>query len=119
VEDPVKITAKRKPEAVEAIVFDGTNKTECEAALQKHTGNKIALVLEQQDAGVLVVLQPNRRWQTMPAITFDRIYDRDVPKNCFDCKHYGVIDGAGRCGIWDEPIDSEIVDGADCDAFER
>lgn len=115
----MKFTATRKAETVEAIAYTGANQAQIERELEKHTGRTIPLTWSVIEVGSYVLLQPDRRWQTLPRGAFRRLYDAQVTQSCFDCSHYGLLDGVGRCDIWNEVIDSEIASGADCDAFER
>ena len=114
----MKFTATRKPETVEAIAYTGHNAAFIEAELKTHTGRTVTPMWTGIEPGSYVLLQPEGRWQTLPRRAFLRMFDAQVAKSCFDCSHYGLLDGAGRCDIWNEVIDSEIVSGADCDAYE-
>lgn len=117
----MKVTAIRKPEHVTAVQFDGHNQLEIETALREHTGRIIKPILaEATDAGVWIVLQPNNRWQTLPDAAFRRIYaveEAPKPRTCFECQNFVMVTGTGRCMIFEEPIDSEIVAARDCDGF--
>lgn len=116
----MKVTATRKPEHVSAHQFDGHNHLEIETALREHTGRIIKPVLGDGDVGAWIVLQPQNRWQTLPDKAFHRIYDVESspkPRTCFECQNFVMVTGTGRCMIFDEPIDSEIVAARDCDGF--
>lgn len=116
----MKVTAVRKSEHVTAIQFDGGNRHQIETALREHTGRIIRPILEAGDAGVWIVLQPQNRWQTLPDAAFHRIYDVEEPpkpRTCFECQNFVMVTGTGRCMIFEEPIDSEIVAARDCDGF--
>ena len=117
----MKFTAIRKPETVEAIEYTegpaGSNREYIERELERHLGRAISLAA-LLEPGSFVLLQPNARWQTLPRAAFLRLYEPAKAKTCFDCKFFVLVDGSGRCGVFDEPIDSEIVAGSDCDAFE-
>lgn len=114
----MKVSAYRKAEAVTAIQFDGGNAAAIERELAQHTGRIVKPILTDDDRGVWIVLQPAGRWQTLPDVAFHRTYNVEKPRTCFDCVHYGMANGAGRCNVFEEPVDSEIVAARDCDAFD-
>ena len=115
----MKVTANRKSEQVTAYQFDGGNARQIETALAEHTGRIIKPILDpQKDRGVWIVLQPLGRWQTLPDRAFHRVYAIERPRSCFECVHFVTLVGTGRCTVFDEPVDSEIIAARDCDEYE-
>lgn len=48
-----------------------------------------------------------------------RLPERDLlkPRSCFLCRHY--VEQSAWCGVFEEPIDSELFAASDCEAYEE
>lgn len=103
---------------VEAYHYDGTNLARIETLVGQAVGTEVHLDKAlTKDSWVVI---SGRNWQALSETLFRRLYERSgAAQTCFDCTHYGQIDGRGRCSVFEEDIDSEVLAGSDCDAYDE
>lgn len=124
-------TYRTRSVTVQAIQFDGSNLSELEVAIKEVTGHSSNLG-ELLEIGAWVIISTSS-YQILPNSVFTRVYEPVDPvadskspthvlnpqRSCHSCLHYSLSNtGVGRCELFNEVIDSELLAAEDCSAFE-
>lgn len=112
-----------RPAQVDAHRYDGSNRADLELLLELHCGEAVRLDSPWLIVGTYLVLYPDSGWELSLPSVFEANWQLVPPpppdvRSCFTCVNYTLDAGAGRCGLFNETIHSEIYSAADCLAYD-